>query len=274
MGPLSLHEISSERKGPSAIPSVWWVFLTALSLNVLTSSKLTNGMFKTNSLCSPWIYIRVPMCVLGHPKTFLLVLQKCTDLGYISKGKNYLKLRGRSCSTSPVPFVCPCLLAAIPPAASVRQAELKAQHITLCHLVKLVGECQLSVRNYWYSIEKHSWLQASGCTGTSQKAAMGMQWWELLTLHVQWLMSMALASVFSLVWSVAPQAISQNSSISQTSTAKLSWQCLWAETRWSPSEVLVFLETLPGRLASPFLPFASVGTSVSTYKGLSEEAST
>lgn len=88
-------------------------------------------MFKINNLGSPWIYIGVPMCVLGQSMIFLLVLQKCTDLGYVSKEKNYLKLRGRSCSSFPVPFVCSRVLAAIPPAASVRQAGLKAQHITL-----------------------------------------------------------------------------------------------------------------------------------------------
>lgn len=132
MGPLSLHENPSERKVSSPISLVWWVFFSVVSQNVLTSSKLTNGMFKTSSLGFPWIYSRVPMCVLGHPKTFLLVLQKCTDLGCVSKGKKtYLKLGGRSCSTFPVPFVCLCVLAAIPPAASVWRAGLKAQHITL-----------------------------------------------------------------------------------------------------------------------------------------------
>lgn len=86
----------------------------------MTSSKLTNGMFKTSSLGFPWIYSRVPMCVLGHPKTFLLVLQSALIwVVFPKEKKTYLKLGGRSCSTFPVPFVCLCVLAAIPPAASV-----------------------------------------------------------------------------------------------------------------------------------------------------------
>lgn len=167
MGCLSHHEISSERKGSSSILLVWWVFLSAVSQKVLTSLKLTNGTFKINNLGSPWIYIGVPMCVLGHSMIFLLVLQKCTDLGYVSKEKTIWNSEGEAAAA----FLCRlCVHVCWLP--SLQQPLLDKQgwrHSTShsYHLAKVVGECQLSIRNDWYFIEKHFCLQEPSCTGTS-----------------------------------------------------------------------------------------------------------
>lgn len=141
MGPLSLYKISSERKGSSAIPSVWWVFLSAVSQNVLTSSKVTNGMFKTKAWVALGFTLGSQRVFLVTPKHFCWSNKSVMIWVKFPKEKNYLKLRGRSCSTSSVPLCVPvCWL------PSLQQPLLHEQgwrHSTShsCHLVEVAGEC-------------------------------------------------------------------------------------------------------------------------------------
>ena len=86
----------------------------------------------------------------------------------------------RSHHIFPLPFPCPCALA-----APVRSAGLKAQPPSY-HLVNVVEECQLALREDQYFIEKHHFcLQAPGCLqGHPIQQPLGRSGGSWLALHL------------------------------------------------------------------------------------------